>query len=90
MDVHAKAERRYEPEQYPGELLVFYGEDLYEDPSLGWEGLAAKGVRTHGVPGQHDNNRQAMMEPGVGFVAERIEEYLRETAAPAAAEETAA
>ncbi len=78
MDVHAKAERRYEPTQYAGELLVFYGEDLYEDPSLGWEGLAARGVRTFGVPGQHDNNRQAMMEPAVGFVADRLEEYLRE------------
>jgi amino acid adenylation domain-containing protein len=77
MELHAKAERRYGATPYAGDLMVFYGEGLYEDPSLGWDGLGAAGVRTYAVPGQHENNRQAMMEPTVGFVAERIEEYLR-------------
>jgi amino acid adenylation domain-containing protein len=74
--LHAKAERAYQPEPYSGDLLIFSGEGLYDDPALGWEGLAGGGVHTYVVPGEHDNNRQAMMEPAVGFVAERIEEYL--------------
>jgi amino acid adenylation domain-containing protein len=76
LKLHAKAERAYKPEPYPGELLVFYGEGLYEDPTLGWEGLAGRGLRTYAVPGEHDNNRQAMMEPAVGFVADRLQEHL--------------
>jgi amino acid adenylation domain-containing protein len=76
LNLHEKAERAYEPHPYPGDLVVFYGHDLYEDPELGWGGLAAGGIQTHGVPGEHDNNRQAMMEPFVVFVAERLDEYL--------------
>ena len=34
------------------------------------------GIRTSACPGEHDNNRQAMMEPAVGFVADRLQEYL--------------
>jgi aspartate racemase len=75
-EVHAKAERAYEPVPYSGEILVFYGEGLYEDPALGWDGLAAGGIRSFGVPGVHDGNREAMMEPAVGFVSDRLEEYL--------------
>ncbi len=85
MALHAKAERAYKPEVYDGDLQIFYGEGLYEEPALGWDGLAAAGVQTHAVPGQHDNNRQAMMEPAVGFVAERLEEYLRRVESGAAA-----
>lgn len=75
--LHAKAERSYRPRPYPGDLMVFYGEGLYEDPTLGWDGLASQGVRTFAVPGEHDNNRQAMHEPAVRFVAQRVEEHLR-------------
>ncbi len=38
-DLHARAERAYEPTPYPRDLLVFYGEGLYEDPELGWGGV---------------------------------------------------
>jgi amino acid adenylation domain-containing protein len=75
-ELHARAERAYEPVPYEGEILVFYGEGLYEDPALGWDGLAAGGIRSFGVPGFHDNNRQAMMEPAVSFVSDRLVEYL--------------
>jgi aspartate racemase len=76
LKLHARAEREYEPRPYPGELVVFYGKGLYEDPELGWGGLAEAGILTFGVPGDHDNNRQAMMEPYVGFVSDRLAEYL--------------
>jgi amino acid adenylation domain-containing protein len=75
-ELHAKAERAYAPSVYEGEIVVFYGDGLYEDPTLGWEGLAATGVRSFAVPGEHDNNRQAMTEPGVRFVSDRLQDYL--------------
>jgi amino acid adenylation domain-containing protein len=73
-DLHSDAEKRYVPIRYPGELLVFHGQGLYEDPTLGWESLGT--VIDHAVPGEHDNNRHLMREPAVGVVAERIQEYL--------------
>ena len=81
--LHATAERAYEPVPCSKELLIFHGAGLYEDPQMGWGELAAGGLKTFEVPGEHTNNRDAMKEPAVQFVAERIEEYLR--AIPAAA-----
>jgi len=74
--LHARAERAYAPTPYPKDVLVFYGAGLYEDPELGWGGLAEAGIKAFEVPGDHNNNRDAMREPGVQFVAERIEDYL--------------
>jgi len=84
-DLHQKAERAYEPTPYPGELLMFYGDKLYEDPELGWGGLAERGIITYAVPGEHKGNRDAMHEPGVVFVHERIREYLQRIAGSGAA-----
>ena len=78
LDLHGNAERAYEPSTYQGELIVFHGEDLYEDPTLGWEGLAAGGIRSYAVPGEHGNNRHAMLEPAVEFVKDRLHEYMSE------------
>jgi hypothetical protein len=78
--LHNRAELAYEPKHYPGEMLVFYGEGLYEDPEMGWGGLAEK-VRTFGIPGADNNNRQAMRDPGASFVAGHINEYLNGVAA---------
>jgi amino acid adenylation domain-containing protein len=77
-ELHAKAERAYEPSVFDGEAVIFYADGLYEDPALGWDELAAGGIRSFAVPGEHDNNRQAMMEPGVEFVSERLQRYLLE------------
>ena len=76
--LHHFAERAYEPAPFDGEMLVFYGSGLYDDPDLGWGGLATSGIRNHAIPGEHDNNRLAMAEPGVAFVAARIIDYLAE------------
>jgi amino acid adenylation domain-containing protein len=91
--IHMLAERAYEPEPYPGDLLIFYGNGLYEDPTLGWDGLAERGIESHAVPGEHTDNRQAMHEPHVQFVRDRLLEYLardREPRQPAAASVPAA
>jgi amino acid adenylation domain-containing protein len=77
--LHARAEHAYDPAPYRGEMIIFYGMGLYEDPSLGWEGLADS-LEIVGVPGNHANNRHAMMEPAVDYTAERLEAYLERVA----------
>ncbi|MEA2148158.1 MAG: hypothetical protein QOG59_3745, partial [Solirubrobacteraceae bacterium] len=74
-DLHSAAERAYRAQPYAGEVLVFYGHGLYEDPTLGWNGLAAQ-LRSYEVPGEHTSNRRAMKEPAVGFVSDRLREYF--------------
>ena len=76
LELHAKAERAYEPRVFDGEILLFYGEGLYEEPTLGWEPFATGGVRSFAVPGEHSGNRDAMHEPAVGFVAAHLAEAL--------------
>jgi amino acid adenylation domain-containing protein len=75
LGLHRDAEKRYVPKKYPGEILVFYGDGLYEEPTLGWGSLGA--VTSYAAPGEHAHNRQLMHEPAVSFVAERLWEYLR-------------
>ena len=75
-DLHAKAERAYAPVPYPGEILVFYGDGLYEEPALGWADLASGGIQTFAAPGEHTNNRQVMHEPAASFVAQRLRDHL--------------
>jgi hypothetical protein len=76
--LHHEAEVAYQPQVYPGEILTFYGNGLYEDPELGWGGLAQGAIRTFAVPGEHDNNRQAMKDDGASFMAARLRAYLDE------------
>jgi amino acid adenylation domain-containing protein len=75
LGIHAVAELAYEPSAYPGEMIVFQGAGLYDDPTLGWETLAAS-VETVAIPGEHAGNRTLMAEPYVGQVAERLQAHL--------------
>ena len=75
LNIHAIAELAYEPEPYPGSMIVFYGAGLYDDPTLGWKGLAA-GIETVAVPGEHTGNRMMMAEPYVADVSERLLELV--------------
>jgi amino acid adenylation domain-containing protein len=74
LGLHRDAEKRYSPTKYPGEILVFYGDGLYEEPTLGWGSLGT--VTSYPAPGEHVNNRQLMHEPAVSFVSERLHQYL--------------
>jgi amino acid adenylation domain-containing protein len=74
-EVHEQAQRAYEPAPYAGDLLIFYGEGLYEDPELGWGGLASQ-IQTVAVPGADGDNREMMAEPAVATVSDALEEYL--------------
>ena len=60
---------------YPGSMIVFHGAGLYDDPTLGWKGLAAR-IETVAVPGEHTGNRTMMAEPYVADVSERLLELL--------------
>src|SRR4029077_10868899 len=74
--LNAKAERAYEPQTYRGRIWIFYGQGLYDDPGLGWGGLAEGGLESYVVPGEHSNNRQMMNEPHVQVVGERLKAVL--------------
>jgi amino acid adenylation domain-containing protein len=77
LNICAQAEREYEPDFYSGQIFMFYGEGLYDDPTLGWEGLA-ESITSFAVPGQHEDNREAMHDPYVGFIGDRLREILEE------------
>ena len=72
LKLHANAELAYEPQPYAGEILMFSGEDMYDDLTLGWDGLAERGIRTFVVPGAHKDNRDMMRPQNVGFVADTL------------------
>jgi amino acid adenylation domain-containing protein len=74
-ELHEQGQRAYEPSRYAGKLLIFYGEGLYEDPELGWGGLASE-IQTVAVPGADGDNREMMAEPAVVTVSDALEEYL--------------
>jgi amino acid adenylation domain-containing protein len=71
-----RAERAYQPTPFPARIMMFCGERLYRNPELGWGEFAEAGVVTYEVPGDHKDNRDAMREPHVGFVAEHLERQL--------------
>jgi hypothetical protein len=76
LDLHQKAEWAYMPEPWDGDMIVFYGERLYEDPTLGWSDFIRGELETAEVPGDHPGNREAMMEPAVAFTAAELRERL--------------
>jgi thioesterase domain-containing protein/acyl carrier protein len=76
--IAAQAELAYEPTTYDGSMVVFFGDGLYDDPDLGWLGLA-KSIRTIAVPGEHTNNRMLMAEPWIGVVSDHLQELLAKT-----------
>jgi thioesterase domain-containing protein len=78
--MNAILEKRYDEQPYPGEIVMFYGEGLYEDPELGWADAAA--VVPHMVPGKHTRgNRESMAEPKVAFIAEHLQQHLADVKA---------
>ncbi len=75
LELAAQAERAYEPSPYPGPMVVFHGDGLYDDPDLGWTELASS-IETFAVPGDHDGNRDMMAEPPVAYIAEHLQQKL--------------
>jgi amino acid adenylation domain-containing protein len=76
LGTHRRAELTYEAEPYAGQIIMFSGAGLYDDPALGWSELATDGVVTHVVPGDHRDNRDIMRQPYVREVADALIAYI--------------
>jgi thioesterase domain-containing protein len=70
------AELAYVPRPYRGSMVLFRADDLYDDPYLGWDGLADQGIEVHEIAGDHLNQRTLMHEPYIAQVAARLETIL--------------
>jgi len=71
-----KAFRHYEPESYPGKIVLFECEEYYNrDPDAFkfWENLAEGGHTHHVVPGNHSS---MMRVPHVQKLAEKLKEEI--------------
>ena len=70
---------RYEPQAYPGKMVLFQSTDwpkgAYFDFALGWKDLVLGGIDFHRIPGNHPS---MFTEPNVNLVAARLNEHLSE------------
>ncbi|GAC1542509.1 MAG: amino acid adenylation domain-containing protein [Vulcanimicrobiaceae bacterium] len=71
------AETRYRPRVYSGKLLLFKAAGLYDEETLGWRDLFARGVEVVEIPGEQKNGRSTMQEPHVRHIGSRLTEELR-------------
>jgi hypothetical protein len=79
--INHEAWLRYEPRTYPGRLVLIRAEltpnwvgTRFDDPLLGWGGLAVQGVEAHGVPADHWAMLHRQNVPPLAGV---LNEYLR-------------
>jgi hypothetical protein len=63
--------------------VQFRSAGLFDDPDIGWAGLPAA-IESYEVPGDHLDQREAMCEPLVGFVATHLAECIRDAQRPGA------
>jgi thioesterase domain-containing protein len=66
-----KADSRYRPQRYPGQVTLF--RTAHQDSTLGWGDIAAKGVEVHQIPGHHMN---VLRPPQVQVLAEKLSACL--------------
>ncbi len=64
LELHGRAERAYRPEPWDGDMIVFYGQQLYEDPTLGWSELHPR--RDRNDRGSRRPSRQPSGDDGTG------------------------
>src|SRR4029077_10008106 len=67
----------YQPKPYPGRIVLFRASrqplGIHEDPTLGWAGMAAKGLEVYALSGY----RAALIfEPLVGALAAQLKACL--------------
>jgi amino acid adenylation domain-containing protein len=67
----------YQPKPYPGRIILFRASrqplGIYQDPTLGWDGMAANGLEIYEVPGSHG---AIIHEPLVGALAAELKGCL--------------
>ena len=68
---------RYEPQPYPGKMVMLQSSDWpegdYFDFALGWKDLVGEGIEFHRIPGNHP---AMFTEPNVNLVAAKLRESL--------------
>jgi thioesterase domain-containing protein len=83
-DIVHPAFHRYEPQPYPGKVVLLqssaWPEGPYFDFRLGWEHLVSGGVEFHWMPGDHPS---MFTEPNVNLVAEKLRVHLGQSASVA-------
>jgi thioesterase domain-containing protein len=74
---NGEARRSYTPQTYPGPVTLLKAAERADsfDPILGWDSLAADGVKVYIVPGDHYT---LLKEPNVQVLAERLRTCLDE------------
>jgi len=75
-DICSSAEARYRAPRYAGPMTIVNGQGLHADPALGWRELAGGPITIVDVPGRHLDARDALVEPTVAYVAQRIGDLL--------------
>ena len=76
VDAIDKALKKYNPDVYHGQLIIFRSPWIFKNPYLRWKKLIAGGIKTHDMPGKYKNRRFIMYEPYVGSLAEELKKYL--------------
>jgi acyl transferase domain-containing protein/thioesterase domain-containing protein/2-polyprenyl-3-methyl-5-hydroxy-6-metoxy-1,4-benzoquinol methylase/acyl carrier protein len=75
--LHVRQTLAYRPEAYPHGVTVFQATSLghkYDaDPSMGWRVLAAGGVESHKIPGEH---LELLRPPNVQVLAAKLNESI--------------
>jgi thioesterase domain-containing protein len=82
-DVNNRAVKLYFPKRYRGQIVLFRSSEGYarldmrsEDPELGWGRVAAGGVETHVISGNH---RQIVREPSVQELGRQLQICLQQS-----------
>ena len=70
---NVRADSRYKPQRYPGQVTLFKTATRYRDLTWGWGDIAANGVELHQIPGHHMNLLRA---PQVQVLAEKLSACL--------------
>ena len=73
---NVRADSRYRPQRYPGQVTLFKTATQYQDLTWGWGDIAANGVALHQIPGHHMN---VLRPPQVQVLAEKLSACLTQS-----------
>ena len=77
-DTLVKAQAGYNPQPYPGGLVIFRSPKIFKKPDLGWSSLISASIKTYDIPGDHADRTRIMYEPFVPYLAEAVKKHLEE------------
>jgi thioesterase domain-containing protein len=70
---NVRADSRYRPQRYPGQVALFKAATRHSDSTWGWGDIAANGVELHQIPGHHMN---VLRPPQVQILAQKLSACL--------------